>query len=112
VDAQVKAGLLALVEYAKAEAGWSLRKAADTLGLDHVRVLRWQVRAGLQRLDDARPGPDVAAHALLDWEREAIVKLAEEWGEVDLSHTTSRSCATPTPAPWTPAYHPAHQNLS
>jgi putative transposase len=85
VDAQVKAGLLALVGYAK-QAGWSLRKAADTLGLDHVRVLRWQVRAALERLDDAKPGPDVAAHALLDWEREAILKLAEDWGEVDLSH--------------------------
>jgi putative transposase len=86
VDAQVKAGLLVLVEYATVEAGWSLRKAADTLGLDHVRVLRWQARAALARLDDAKPGPDVAAHALLDWEREAIVKLAEDWGEVDLSH--------------------------
>jgi hypothetical protein len=63
VDALVKAGLLALVEYAK-QAGWSLRKAAEALGLDHVRVLRWQARAALERLDDARPGPDVAAHAL------------------------------------------------
>jgi hypothetical protein len=63
VHAQVKAGLLELVEYAK-QAGWSLRKAADTLGLDHVRVLRWQARAALERLADARPGPEVAAHAL------------------------------------------------
>lgn len=86
VDAQVKAGLLDLIAYAKAEGGWSLRRAAATLGLDHVRVLRWQSRAALDQLADAKPGPDVPAHALLDWEREAIVKLAEDWGEVDLSH--------------------------
>jgi transposase InsO family protein len=86
VDASVKAGLLALVAYAVQIGGWSLRRAAAALGLDHVRVLRWQARAVLGRLDDARPGPDVAAHALLDWERDVIVKLAAEWGEVDLSH--------------------------
>ena len=86
VDAQVKAGLLELVAYAKAEAGWSVRKAAEVLGLDHVRVLRWQARAAVDQLADARPGPEVALHALLDWERDAVVKLAEEWGEVDLSH--------------------------
>jgi transposase InsO family protein len=82
----VKAGLLALVEHATMVGGWSLRRAAAILGLDHVRVLRWQARAVLGRLDDAKPGPDVAAHALLDWERDTIVKLADEWGEVDLSH--------------------------
>jgi transposase InsO family protein len=86
VDAGVKAGLLALVEHAVTGGGWSLRRAAATLGIDHVRVLRWQARAMAGRLEDARPGPDVPAHALLDWEREAIVKLAAEWGEVDLSH--------------------------
>ncbi len=86
VDASVKAGLLALVEHAMSVGGWSLRRAAGTLGLDHVRVLRWQTRAALGRLDDARPGPDTPLHALLDWEKAAIVKLAEEWGEVDLSH--------------------------
>src|SRR5262249_39237821 len=47
VDAQVKAALLGLVEYAMAEAGWSVRKAAEVLGLDHVRVLRWQARAAV-----------------------------------------------------------------
>jgi transposase InsO family protein len=86
VDATVKAGLLALITHAVGVGGWSLRRAAATLGLDHVRVLRWQARAVLGRLDDARPGPDVPVHALLDWERDAIVKLAAEWGEVDLSH--------------------------
>jgi putative transposase len=86
VDAQVKAGLLALVEHAVRVGGWSARRAAATLGLDHVRVLRWQTRAVLGRLDDAKPGPDTPVHALLDWERDAICKLAAEWGEVDRSH--------------------------
>src|SRR5262249_42863320 len=86
VDARVKAGLLELVAYAKTEAGWSVRKAAEVLGLDHVRVLRWQARAALERLGGARAGPGVAVHALLDWGGGGVVKLAEQWGEVDLSH--------------------------
>ena len=86
VDATVKAGLLKLVAYAQAEGDWSLRKAAATLGLDHVRVLRWLERAAASRLIDAKPGPDVPLHALLDWERAAIVKVADEWGEIDRSH--------------------------
>jgi transposase InsO family protein len=63
-----------------------MRKAAAVLGLDHVRVLRWLDRATHNRLVDARPGPEVPAHALLDWERAAIVKLTDEWGEIDRSH--------------------------
>jgi len=86
VDAGVKAGLLALVEHALGEGGWSLRRAAAVLGLDHVRVLRWQTRAALDQLADRPPGPDVPLHALLDHERAAIVKLSEEWGEIDRSH--------------------------
>jgi transposase InsO family protein len=86
VDAHVKAGLLELVEHAISVGGWSLRRAAATLGLEHARVLRWQARAVAGRLADAKPGPDIPLHALLDWEREAIVKLAEDWGEIDRSH--------------------------
>jgi transposase InsO family protein len=43
-------------------------------------------RAALGRLDDAKPGPLEAPHALLDSERVAIVKVAEDWGEIDRSH--------------------------
>lgn len=86
VDAHVKAGLLALVDHASCEGGWSTRRAAAVLGLDHVRVLRWQTRAARDQLEDARPGPVEAAHALLDSERAAILKIAEDWGEVDRSH--------------------------
>jgi hypothetical protein len=86
VDAHVKAGLLQLAEHAASQGGWSARRSAAALGLDHMRLLRWQHRAGAGRLDDAKPGPDQAVHALLDWERAAIVKVAEEWGAIDRSH--------------------------
>ena len=86
VNASIKAGLLALIAHAVAVGGWSLRRAAAVLGLDHVRVLRWQARAVAGRLEDAKPGPDIPAHALLDWERDTILKLAGDWGELDLSH--------------------------
>lgn len=86
VEAHVKAGLLALVDHAAREGGWSIRRAAATLGLDHARVLRWQLRADVDRLDDTKPGPGQAPHALLDWERAAVVTLAEQWGEIDRSH--------------------------
>ena len=86
VDAPVKQGLLELVAHAHSEGGWSLRRSCALLGLEHTRVLRWLARAAVDRLTDAKPGPDVALHALLDWEKTAIVKLAEEWGEIDRSH--------------------------
>ncbi|MEU8251635.1 hypothetical protein [Nonomuraea sp. NPDC048916] len=55
VDASVKAGLLELVAHAARKGGWSARRSAALLGLDHVRVLRWQARAVVGRLDDAKP---------------------------------------------------------
>jgi len=84
VDAPVKAGLLELVAHAHAHGGWSLRRSASVLGIEHTRLLRWTHRAG--RLIDARPGPETPVHALLDWEREAIVALAQDWAEIDRSH--------------------------
>ncbi|MGH3379400.1 MAG: transposase [Actinoallomurus sp.] len=86
VAAPVKQGLLDLVAHAHREAGWSLRRSASVLGIEHTRLLRWTVRAAEDRLADATPGPDVPVHALLDSERDAIVKLAEQWGEIDRSH--------------------------
>lgn len=97
VDAGVKAGLLDLVDHAVA-AGWSARRAAATLGIDHVRLLRWAARAAqetsggargrLAALADAKPGPapGEALHGLLDWEKAAIVTVAEDWGDIDRSH--------------------------
>jgi transposase InsO family protein len=86
VDAPVKTGLLELVAHAQEHAGWSLRRSTAVLGVEHTRLLRWATRAGAGRLADAKPGPEIAVHALLDWERATIVKLAEQWGEIDRSH--------------------------
>lgn len=88
VDAPAKQGLLGLVDHAVA-AGFSGRWACRQLGLDHARVLGWRARqAAGGGLADAPPGPPTgeALHALLDWERDAILALARQWGEIDLSH--------------------------
>ncbi|WP_345314616.1 integrase core domain-containing protein [Garicola koreensis] len=74
------------MNHAGREGNWSLRRAAAVLGLDHVRVIRWQHRAQTGQLDDAPPGPDEAAHALLTAEREATLDIAEGWAEIDRSH--------------------------
>ncbi|MGH3096257.1 MAG: integrase core domain-containing protein [Streptosporangiales bacterium] len=88
VDAPTKAGLLELVDHAVSQ-GFSARWACRQLGLDHARVLSWRDRAAAGHgLDDAAPGPVAgeALHALLDWEIEAIIDVAESWEQTDLSH--------------------------
>jgi transposase InsO family protein len=55
------------------------------LGLSERRARYWQQRAALGLLADRRPG-GVAVHALRPEEITAILKLADEWGEIDGSH--------------------------
>lgn len=86
VDADVKAGLLDLVNHATKH-GWSTRRAAGVLDVNDERVRRWQARrAAGEPLDDAPSGPEEPLHALLPAEREAIVAIYEQWHEVDRSH--------------------------
>jgi transposase InsO family protein len=88
VDAPVKQGLLDLVDHAVAQ-GFSTRWACRQLGVDHARLLSWRARAGAGGdLADATPGPVAgeALHALLDWERAAIIDIARRWEQIDLSH--------------------------
>lgn len=88
VEAPAKQGLLDLVEHARSE-GFSGRWACRQLGLDHARMLTWQAKATAGgELKDTPPGPPrgEALHALLDWEKDAVVELAKDWGQVDLSH--------------------------
>lgn len=51
-------------------------------------MLGWagKAQAGFD-LADQPPGPvpGEALHALLDWERDVVVKLAMDWGRIDLS---------------------------
>ncbi len=86
VDAAVKAGLLELIDQA-VEGGWTARRACGVVELNEDRAGRWRRRrnTGLG-LDDAVSGPDEPFHALLSWEREAILELFDEWGEIDRSH--------------------------
>jgi putative transposase len=84
VDGCVKAGLLELIDHA-VESGWSIRHGCAQLGLDQLRVARWQHRRDVHRLEDAPPGGH-PLHGILDWERAAIVALFEAWGEIDRSH--------------------------
>lgn len=84
MDETTKAGLLDLVEHAVAQ-GWSARRAADLLGLDHVRCGRWQIRRAGGELADRAPGGH-PLHGLLEGERAAILELFQAWGEIDRSH--------------------------
>lgn len=84
MHADVKAGLLALLDHA-VEQGWSARRACALLGLDHMRAARWAERRAVDRLDDLPPGGH-PLHGLLGWERAAILRLFDEWGEIDRSH--------------------------
>lgn len=84
VDASVKAGVLDLIDHALAH-GWSARAACTLLGIDDLRAARWADRRAEGCLHDAAPGGH-PLHGLLDWEREAILALYAEWGEVDRSH--------------------------
>lgn len=88
MTAPAKHALLGLVDEAR-QAGFSLRTACGWLELSHTRVMAWQQRltAG-QPLEDAAAGPAAgeALHALLDWEKEAIVALARRWEQTDLTH--------------------------
>lgn len=88
VAGPVKTGLLELVDDATRQ-GFSLRAAARWLGINHARVLAWAAhRESGRGLEDAPAGPvpGEVLHALLDWEKEAIVALAAEWERIDFSH--------------------------
>ena len=57
------------------------------LGLNPDRVWRWRRRRHRRTgLVDTRPGPEEGLHALLPWERQTIIDLFDEWGEIDRSH--------------------------
>ncbi len=66
-------------------AGWSLARACRVLGVSERRARYWQARQAAGLLEDRRPGGQ-AVHALRPEEVSAILKLADEWGEIDGSH--------------------------
>ena len=84
VDGTAKTVLLGLIDDA-VDAGWTHSRACMVLGLDRRRAWRWSLRRANGTLDDSRPGGR-AVHNLLSSERDEIVRLVEEWGDVDRSH--------------------------
>jgi transposase InsO family protein len=86
IEGEVKAEMLAVMVEAKDE-GMSNRRGCDTLMINRRRVVYWQERqrAGLS-MDNGKPGPVDAAHALLVEEREQVVALARLAEYADLSH--------------------------
>jgi transposase InsO family protein len=84
VTAEVKAGLLDLLDHAHA-GGWSTARSCRLLGLDPDRAALWRRRRALERLADLPPGGR-AVHGLLADERAAILGLFDGWAEIDRSH--------------------------
>src|SRR3954454_12951920 len=62
-----------------------MARACRVLGLSERRARYWQARQPVGAPDDRRPGGG-AAHALTAEEITAILRLADEWGEIDGSH--------------------------
>src|SRR5512132_2160085 len=84
VDQATKAGLLELLEQACGQ-GWTVRAACQVLQVNELRVYRWLHRRAAGELKDRAPGGS-PMHGLLDWEVTEILRLFEQWGEVDRSH--------------------------
>ena len=84
VEAATKHALLGLVDQAVGE-GFTVQAACRVLQVTKRRVNRWQARRVASTLAD-RPAFGGAVHGLLDEEVEAILELAEEWGQIDRSH--------------------------
>jgi putative transposase len=55
------------------------------LQVNELRVYRWLGRRAAGELEDRAPGGS-PVHGLLDWEVAEIIRLFDEWGEVDGSH--------------------------
>jgi putative transposase len=84
VDAATKSGLLDLLCQAT-QAGWTVRAACRVLEVNQLRIdAGWTVRVAGELADQAPGGRPM--HGLLDWEVAEILRLFEEWGEVDRSH--------------------------
>jgi putative transposase len=84
VDQATMSGLLDLLEQA-VQQGWTVRAACQVLEVSELRVYRWLGRRVAGELADQAPGGS-PMHGLLDWEIAEILRLFEQWGELDRSH--------------------------
>jgi transposase InsO family protein len=78
--------MLVLMEEAAGQ-GISTRQACQVLRINRGRMQRWKKRdrKGLS-LENGKPGPGNAVHALLPEEREQVLELARQEEYADLSH--------------------------
>ena len=81
VPAAAKEGLLDLVDHAVGE-GFTTARACAVLELDARRLRRWRRRRDAGRLD-AAPAGGAASHALMPWERQAILEIFERFAQTD-----------------------------
>ena len=67
MDAHVKAGLLELTGHAQRVGGWSQRRAAPVLGIDHDRLGGWLARSAEGRVVALKPRPKAEAVEVPIW---------------------------------------------
>jgi transposase len=82
LDGQRKGEILALIKEAKAQ-GTSEERSCELLQISARRIRDWKKRADLE---NKKPGPTEAPHALLEEERESILTMARDNKYVDESH--------------------------
>jgi transposase InsO family protein len=82
LSVETKQAIMDVILESKAK-GAKQGRVCTLLQIEERRVRRW---LRLSTLEDAKPGPEHAAHALLVEEREAIICLAKEEAFVDDSH--------------------------
>ena len=84
MDQATKSGLLDLLEQACGQ-GWTVRGTCQVLQVSELRVYRWLGRRAAGELADQAPGGS-PVYGLLDWEVAEVIRLFDQWGEVDRSH--------------------------
>ena len=62
-----------------------MRGACGVLEVSELRIYRWLGRRAAGELEDHAPGGS-PMHGLLGWEVAEIIRLFDQWGEVDHSH--------------------------
>jgi transposase len=82
LDGQRKEEILALIKEAKAQ-GKSEERICELLQISTRRIRSWKKRS---ELENRKPGPTEAPHALLEEERESILKLSRDEKYIDESH--------------------------
>jgi len=87
ITTEIKQEILDLIKEGNAR-GVCTSRCCELLQIPRLRVTRWCKRPSL---DDAKPGPLHAPHALLQEERESILSLAKDEKYINESHRILRA---------------------